>query len=82
MPKKKKQIDIDKVFSEVLILVEKGLTIDRACQIVKINRSTFYKLISETQKNLIKSTKIICGTTDIWSDYQRMWKTNRTKLTN
>lgn len=55
----RKKYNVDKLFNNVLIEVKKGVTIETACIICKIRRSTFYGLISETQKKELFAAKLI-----------------------
>jgi sRNA-binding carbon storage regulator CsrA len=56
---------MDKVYLEVLKLVKKGVTIEKACKTVKVNRTKFYASITKEQKNELrfyKSSTLIHGT--------------------
>lgn len=57
--KEKKEMRMKKLFESVLYEVKSGLTIQNACQKIKIDRLMFYKNISDQQKTLLRSTKAI-----------------------
>lgn len=55
--KQKEKADI--VFMKVLDEVKKGFTIERACKIQNISRSTLYRIISDIQKSELRAYKIL-----------------------
>lgn len=72
LSKKTKQskydIDIEVVFKSVLAEVKKGHTIQAACEIVNVQRSLFYSLMSKVQKNELRSYKIASAINDDLED--------------
>lgn len=48
-----------KYYEDVLRMVSKGLTISESLKKLKVDSSRFYKSISETQKKLLKNTKVL-----------------------
>lgn len=64
------------IYLDVLKMVKKGVTIEKACKSIGVNRATFYNNITNEQKNELrfyKSTTLVnniyghCGNKDFMS---------------
>ena len=60
--KRDTKYNVDEVFNNVLTEVKQGVTIEKSCKKCKINRSSFYRVLTTTQKKELFAAKLIFKT--------------------